>query len=774
MKILFAVSNEKISDAVIKKYQREYKEIVSYKNVYYFNAILKELQKDKTYDRVVISEDLEPAVDNNYERVDKNLFERLDAISDEASDSSGNDIPIILICTDRRVKSEPLLVKLFGIGIYSALLGQDRSIDQVCKLIAKPRTKKEAKMYYRIDSEDVTYQSENESDVSEIEIQNILTHYKRLGKNEDKYIESFNNIAAQYTDSQLRVISKFLPLNVRAVLEAKSPKYQSIMTFKTAPASTYTPNNYQGKEEKTGVKVNFIDNGESKQRLTRPVVIPSSVNSNNVRKLSSVKKQEEDLTEKEIKEDMIEPEDEISNILDSMPGINQEPKSMVTSTEEPMAAAPKRRGRPKKVLTPEEQARKEQEEQKPKRRGRPRKNPVPSEPAIEEEKTEEPINLFNMVEEEPMVLPGIEEKPTPVEKVRRTVIPSAPTYGNEPIIPKKETITSFQNEIPNVNYSKNMQTEEVGTTAIKQTNYQPVKDIDNLLTRDKKLVTFVGTSKNGTSFLVNNVAELLASSGIKTAILDMTQNRNSYYIYTKNEEQLRKVAFNCFEGLRNGIAEGIRVNKNLTVYTALPEDEKNTQDYSNILATLVQNYSLVLIDCDFTTPVEYFKEAQEIYLVQSMDVLTIQPLTAFLRELKAKDALASEKIRIVINKELKVRSLTEKTIIGGMAFYNDPAMSFMTELFDREAVKHCIIPFEMQTYSKYLEGLVNCEISLKGYSKAFMSNLKELGNMVYPLITGKPTMQKKEKQYKPVDTYGKTTTFDSDMNRTLQQMKNRY
>ena len=226
--------------------------------------------------------------------------------------------------------------------------------------------------------------------------------------------------------------------------------------------------------------------------------------------------------------------------------------------------------------------------------------------------------------------------------------------------------------------------------------------------------------------------------------------------------------------MRNGIAEGIRVNKNLTVYTALPEEEKNTQDYSNILATLVQNYSLVLIDCDFTTPVEYFKEAQEIYLVQSMDVLTIQPLTAFLRELKAKDALASEKIRIVINKELKVRSLTEKTIIGGMAFYNDPAMSFMTELFDRETVKHCIIPFEMQTYSKYLEGLVNCEISLKGYSKAFMSNLKELGNMVYPLITGKPTMQKKEKQYKPVDTYGKTTTFDSDMNRTLQQMKNRY
>ena len=65
MKVLFAVSSENISDAIIKKYQRDYKEILSYKNVYYFNAILKEIQKDKTYDRIVISEDLEPFSNNN-------------------------------------------------------------------------------------------------------------------------------------------------------------------------------------------------------------------------------------------------------------------------------------------------------------------------------------------------------------------------------------------------------------------------------------------------------------------------------------------------------------------------------------------------------------------------------------------------------------------------------------------------------------------------------------------------------------------------------------
>ena len=149
MKVLFAVSNENISDSIVKKYQKDYKEIISYKNVYYFNAILKEIQRDKTYDRIVISEDLEPFANNDYEAIDRFIFDKLDSISDEATDTDGGDTPIILICSDRRAKSEQLLVKLFSIGVYSALLGQDRSIDEVCKLIRKPRTKKEAKAYYK-------------------------------------------------------------------------------------------------------------------------------------------------------------------------------------------------------------------------------------------------------------------------------------------------------------------------------------------------------------------------------------------------------------------------------------------------------------------------------------------------------------------------------------------------------------------------------------------------------------------------------------------------
>ena len=65
MKVLFAVNNENVSESIIKKYQSMYKEIISWKNVYYFNAIIKELQKDKSYDRIVIGEDLEPYTNTN-------------------------------------------------------------------------------------------------------------------------------------------------------------------------------------------------------------------------------------------------------------------------------------------------------------------------------------------------------------------------------------------------------------------------------------------------------------------------------------------------------------------------------------------------------------------------------------------------------------------------------------------------------------------------------------------------------------------------------------
>ena len=58
-------------------------------------------------------------------------------------------------------------------------------------------------------------------------------------------------------------------------------------------------------------------------------------------------------------------------------------------------------------------------------------------------------------------------------------------------------------------------------------------------------------------------------------------------------------------------------------------------------------------------------------------------------------------------------------------------MTVRKELFNRKTVKRITIPFELKTYLRYLDGLVICDISLKGYSKELLQSLKQLATMVY-------------------------------------------
>ena len=807
MKILFAVNNEKISETIIKKFQQEYKEIISGKNVYYFNAIAKELQKDKSYDRIIISEDLEPFANNNFEVIDKFIFEKLDNISDEATSNDGQDIPIILICADRRTKSEPFLVKIFGIGIYSALLGDDRSIDKVCELISKPRTKKEAKVYYRVDSDDVDYKVEGEGDVSEVELNNILNHYKSLGKNEEKYVESFDNIATQYTDAQLRVICKFLPLNVKAVLEGNSRKYQELITFGTVTPSSsirgkgkknheqqYVPNSdYINNKTQTNGKNDILEKNIGKSNLTKPVIIPGGMNAKKVNKPeNNIPETKNEMPQMQNQTPNVLQANDIDNMFSNFEDVQSKNEPTIQSAEvEPNVSAPiieettvveepkKRRGRPKKVQTIEEQETtivNNTDETPKKKRGRPKK--VQSEPEQETSNVlpgtqEETVNLFDLGNDEDenrninantntssgMILPGFDDDDEEEKEVVKPIIEK-----EEQVVPNN--VNDMQYTRPATvqpgGYTPNYNTREIENTNMQYNNV----NLDNLLSGSKKIVAFVGTSKNGTSFLVNNLADVLSKKGINVAILDLTKNKNAYYIYTKNEEELRKKAYTCIQNLTNGVVDGIQVNKNLTVFTTLPGEDSGIDDYENVLSTLVQAYSIVLMDCDFDTNYGYFKNAQEIYLVQSFDILTIQPLTAFLRNLKSKNILDPQKLRIVLNKVLNVRSVTERTIIGGMAFYNDPAMSFMTELFDRENIKYCSVPFEEQTYSRYLEGLVNCEIKTNGYSKNLLASLEKLSNMVYPLLSNGSNNGK-------LNNYN-SNGFSNNMNNTLNKMKNNY
>ncbi|MCI8277078.1 MAG: hypothetical protein HFJ46_04030, partial [Clostridia bacterium] len=337
---------------------------------------------------------------------------------------------------------------------------------------------------------------------------------------------------------------------------------------------------------------------------------------------------------------------------------------------------------------------------------------------------------------------------------------------DEEILSSNNPVNNMSNNVNNIGRNTTNGIESISS----KVDYS-MSSLNSLLTKEKKIVAFLGTTKNGTSFLINHLGLLFSSLGINTAILDMTKNKNSYYIYTKNEEELRKRAYTSISKLQDGYVEGIKANKNLSIYTALPNDGKDYSNAEPILSTLVQNYSLVLIDCDFDTDPSYFASCQELYLVQSMDILTIQPLTAFLKELKVKGVLEPEKIRVVVNKEIKVRGLTTKLIITGMSSYNDPSMSFMTELFNKDIVKACSIGFDENACSKYMENVAKgIDLSLNGYSKQFISKLRVLGEMVYPL-TSKQTYGKKSG---PISQDYSTNTFSNSMNNTLNQMRKKY
>lgn len=814
MKILFAVSNENIAEAVKREYQNNYKAQLITKNVYYFNAIIKELQNNKTYDVVIISEDLEPFANNNYDIIDKFLCDKLQIIREEAKNEKGENIPIVFITTDRHILGDSFTTKLYEIGINNALVGSDRSIENVCTLMFHPRRKQEAKAYYRVNSD--IDRAPKEDDVKEEEIKNILAHYKKLGKAEEKYVESFDNIASQYTDAQLKVIIRFLPLNVKAVLEAQSPKYQSLTTFANNYNSGAVRNihhaekNEEIKEKKVNVDTtnNRVIEQISSLKNNSNVIIPNAMNINKVRKIETDAEDNKKVIEKINEDEAVVLEDRRKGDASAtLPGLEELETNFEQVEEANHSVLPG-------LDNIEETANTIEEEPVVKRgRGRPRKTPInpvvsnapkrgrgrPKKVQLEEDSEKIQDTTLPGFEEEEIVsatLPGVEEE-------NNTVSATLPGFEEEssssietlseieddnasvtlPGFEEKaniDTINSTHNTNNVSGYSEHDNDFINPQEMIQKTNHMSEKqsvryeNIEYMIPSDKRVVSFIGTSKSGVSFIVNNLAHMLSSFNINVAILDLTRNKNSFYIYTNNEESLRNKAEKSIYSLLEGNTYGIKVNKNLTVYTALPTDTEEFYEADKVLKTLIDNYSVVLIDCDYDTPIGYFDNSTDIFLVQNMDILTMQPLTTFLKELKAKGILKNEKIRFVLNMETKVKGVNSQIMLNAIAVYKDPGMAYTVDLFDKNMAKVFTIPFDIEAYNRYLTSLVECNISLNGYSKNILSSLKEIAACIYPLLNTSKN-NKKGNGYTPpsLGDYS-TSTFSGNIGNTLNQMKNKY
>ena len=555
MRVLFGINNDDTVKSLVKFYEDKYNEKIEYKNVYYFKQFISELSTDK-YDRAVLLEELEQFPTNNYAQIDEYLFKNIDDMTDVFDAKN-----LIYIAADRRRLGDEFLTKLFYLGVYTTLTGQNRTKGKLAAAINEPFTKKDVKKYY---NEEAVKDIYNSNEVSEIEIQRIISYYMNQNGATDRYNEIFNNIASQYTDEQLKIIIKFLPEDVKKFLSANNEKYKMLLTL----------------PDFSNVQTDTIN--------------------------------------------------------------NQNPQ--------------------KEVLSKNEDAK-----------------------AIE-------------IKKEP-------------EIVERIVVRHTPTTA--PVI-----------------------TEVVEKEVLKSV-YKVPKDY-------RKVVCFVGAPKTGTTFCINAIATFLARNKVKTAIIDMTRSKDTYTMYTYDNEGKRNIAAESLKYASNGLSEPLIYEK-LSIYTAMPGEDRKIYDSGVLIDTIMQENNVVLIDTDFTTPADYFRLCQEIYLVQDMDILNIPQVTIFLRELKNRGVPMS-KLRIIINKHVKC-ALTAKDIVNGIATYTSYDLKMYDELFNSSEIPFYILPFEQENYAKYVEMVYKYSNKFDSFTSNFRVNLNKIINAIYPIGTD-IELQKRENKKK--------------------------
>lgn len=276
MRILFAVTNNDnskndIVDIILNEYQRVYKKIISYKRAFYYDAIIDEVQQTRNnrYDLIIISEDLEKGINESYDSEDENLYRHIDEITDEAYKEDGTGIPIILICKDRRTEQDPIISQLFTLGVYNVLVGKERTIQNVCALIDKPRNKKKAKMIYNIDPKGLKYKKENmEKKISDKELNSILRFFITYKDRVDKCVRGFAKISREYTDEQIQIIIDNMPLDVRIILEENSKEY--LKHSKVSVKNIY-------KSRQSTLEEKNLDIPETNKSGGRKVIIPNQI-----------------------------------------------------------------------------------------------------------------------------------------------------------------------------------------------------------------------------------------------------------------------------------------------------------------------------------------------------------------------------------------------------------------------------------------------------------------------------------------------------------------
>ena len=856
MKVLFAMGNDQVSTNVANRYYEKYGEVLEYKNVFFFKALIEEVKRDKTYDRIVISEELEQFRAKDLEQVDRYLFNSIDKITDEIQDSD-----IIFICSDRREKGDAFVSKLFSIGIYNLLLGDDRNVNPLCEIIKKPKNKREAKQYLNIDASSIVNTSMTTDDeVDEFQMRSILSFYEGIRNQPEKYLETFDRIAEQYSRKQLKIIVSMLPKQITdVVLQADRYKYLSSSPQQDTPAQVAPQTQVKEQKPKTGgffgvFRKHKVEQPQPKVEKQVPPVqsiqqggqVDLSSNEDEQKQAELMARAREEAKAREKAEAEAKKQSELAEKARAEAEAKKQAELAAKAKAEvearqqaELAAKAKAEAEAKQQAELAAKAKAEAEARqqaelvaKAKAEAEARHKAELDKIAAERREKEKLAELAKIEEQEKIndiekakkdaehaakerlaqmaknenviveVKPNLNAPDRPVEPVKNVqpisqkisdVIKANSENKQQDTAKKEEVVKNIQenknaNSVTNENPQQNVKPNPVVVSedekrmkveqeklAMEQkrikeeqakleeekkrlreeqeklinaqnqlkanaTNEYNVPQYTNTPTTTqiapldyKKMVVFVGANKVGTTFMTNAIAHSMANAKINTSILDMTRDRSMFYLYNQNDKTLRKRAEECMQKVMDGDDCYLETtNRYLKVYTTIPgtlTDPRRGYKHKAIIETVKSNCNLTIVDADFTTPIDYFDQANEVYLVQDLDLLKMPDTTLFLRELKNR-GMDMKKIRIIINKYVKT-SLSQKQIVQTLSSYSDPSMSFYDTVLPGKVMSY-LVPYNLNNYAKYVDSVCSGVLSYKGYSADFMQAIDEIGSAIFP------------------------------------------
>ena len=890
MKVLFAVGSAVTSEKIASQYTSTYGEKLEYKDVFYFKAILEEVKRNKSYDRIVIAESLEPMQNNVIDEIDRMLFNNIDSITDEIEDST-----IIFICNDNRSKDDPFIGRLFNLGIYNVLMGDERQFADLCRLIKNPRNKKEAKDYLKsnpaISGDSSVRQDEG---VNENELVNICNYFDNLRTSEE-YVSAFANVKEQYSDDDLIVIVAALTKQLKRGKDIFSalnndPRYSKYCEWNQALKNQTSGNKKEkrglfgwGKNKKSGenesaslkqavedrrnnnvnpIKDYNADIGETISAAAGVITGGLAGVSNNQlneekfkaqqeqymkaqqeelmrqQQEAQMRAQQEELMRQQQEAQMRAQQDELlrqqqeaqmraqqdellrqqqeaqrlqqeelmrqqqeaqmraqqdellrqqqeAQRLQQEELMRQQQEAQMKAQQEELMRQQQEaqmRAQQDELLRQQQEAQKlqqeelmrqqqeaqmraqqdellrqQQEAQRLQQEELMRQQQEAQMKAQQDELLRQQQEAQMKAQQEELMRQQQEAQKLQQEELIRQQQEAKMRAQQEEFQRQRELLQQqynnvydtqlndnynskysdpYNNSSDRLNYNSfdSSSTKDLGLNTVDTEEYDAnIGQVMQVPADYKKIVAFVGTSKVGTSFLVNCVATLMASKGVKTSILDMTKNRGEFFYFEDYMKENFDDVSNCMSNLSVGVANPVSVGrrKNLNLYTTVPkgkEDNRKGYRHRNVIDTVKKNCNLLIIDCDFTTPMEYFEQAQDIYIVQDLDLLKVNETKDFLKELKDKN-IDWSKLRVVFNNVFRSKLTPKKIINNAFSYYTDISETYTDEF---EKIKRYIeIPMDPTNYAVYIEATGKGKIDYEKFTPQFKQCIETLSTMVY-------------------------------------------